>query len=58
MDSIIGYSLTKKVSLNVDSGNFERVLQEPKPSPPMTDCALLSVLQGQAGLITHSLITH
>ena len=51
MDRIIGYRMTEKVTLNVGSGNFERVSQEPKANPTVTDPVLLSLLQGQADLI-------
>ena len=51
VDCIIGYTLTEKITLNMGFGNFERVSQEPKPSPPRTDLALMSLLQGQADLI-------
>ena len=42
--------MTEKVTLNVGFGNFERVSQEPKVNPTMTDHALLSLLQGHADL--------
>ena len=51
MDCIIGYTMMEKVTLNVGSGNFERVSQEPKVKPTVSDRALLSLLQGQADLI-------
>ena len=44
MDCIIGYTMTEKVMLNVGSGNFERVSQEPKANPTVADlrCYLCS----------------
>ena len=51
MDPIIGYTMTEEVTLNVESGKFERVSQEPKVNPTVIDPVLLSLLQGQADLM-------
>ena len=51
VECIIGYTLSEKVALNVGSGTFERISQDPKPKPPATDPALMSLFQGQAYLI-------
>ena len=48
---IIGYTLTKNVSLNVGFGNFERISQESKVCNQPTDNALMPLLKGPADLI-------
>ena len=51
VDCIIGYTMMERVTLNVGSGNFERVSQEPKVNPTVTNPAQLSLLQCRADLI-------